>query len=159
MQIFPSSGIESFSVANCVFTNLSNLIVLFGEVATSSNFCTFRRINPPTGVPANAGYQVTAGKILTIRAVKLVNYPAETIGMPAFQYTDNDIGIDAASPGTNPKLLSGAGMLLGPLSFQASTGLSQNKEAAIFWTIPAAKYPGYGIAATNCPILAYGYEK
>lgn len=137
----------SLTVGGRVFTDLNNLITLSARV-TGATYSTLRKPN------GTSGYQVTAGKTLTIYAMKCVGISTTNAFKPGYGTTD--AGQNGAAPsgsvvfagdiGTNTGfVISGAGSVL---------------ELAVNMTVPANDFP-YIVSgsASDCYCLAYGYEQ
>lgn len=145
--------IPSLTVGGSVFTDLDNLIVLGGTNSTNA-FCTLRKPN------GTAGYQVTAGKTLTQRALHFTDL--DTAGNSAtcsLLYGDTDVGQNAAAAPTTPVYNFGTSAI-SIVNAIIAGGLDKNHEVSIFFQVPATKYPGatMGAASGIKAVLTYGYE-
>ncbi len=151
---------DTLKIGERVFSDLTNLVVLYGYSSTTANGSTLRKPG------ATAGYQVPVGKKFLIKAVRVFGQSAASTSGSAMiraLYSDNDIGIDAAKAGlTNPKY-PGNDAKLGGIGNQgqiASPGLSRWEQDFDF-EVPAQKYPGFGNENnTACveTVMIYGYE-
>lgn len=143
------SAIPTLTVGGRVFTDLTNLIVLKASISAAGRYSTFRRLN------GTAGYQVTAGKTLTIVALRGFNRGAavESVNL---QYGNTDSGVESAVDQTGVVYESGAAMY-NSLAFSATSGSSA--EAPSGFTVPATKYPGViGTTGSTVSVYAYCYE-
>lgn len=148
--------IDTITVGGRVFTNLTSLIILYGwaDGTGTSNRCTLRTAN------GSAGYQVTTGKTLTIRAVRFQTTGASnTAGVSPgnLAYADNDVGVATSTAFTNSV------NMIGNTSFiqwgRASLYYGSDGDgAAIDFQVPALKYPAYVASNQICAIICYGYE-
>ncbi len=142
--------IPILTVGGRVFTDLTNLIFLIGSVNTAGRGCTGRKAG------AASGYQVTAGKTLTIYAVKITcEDSAGAYGITLSQ-SDNDVGVNTATALTNAVVLC-------PLTTgfaiyaPASTGGQTTLEVSL--PVLAAKYlTGQASITRSGDFYTYGYE-
>lgn len=146
----------SLTVGGRVFTDLTNLIVLQCYVS-SNNGCTFRKTN------GSSGYQVTAGKTLTIWAYRLetANTASISDGIPF--YSDTDLGWSSPTAPTNPFYIAGgvAATIWTTTALAAqATSTPGMKEIATEFPIPATKFPAWNWSAQNGSLMvtAFGYE-
>lgn len=146
----------SLTVGGRVFTDLTNLIVLQCYVSLN-NGCTFRKTN------ASSGYQVTAGKTLTIWAYRLETANTASISNGIPYYADADIGFSSGTAPTSPVYIAGGAAS----TIWASTALAAQatstpgmKEVATEFPIPATKYAAWNWSAQNGSLMvtAFGYE-
>lgn len=141
--------IPSLTVGGRVFTDLSNLIVLYG-IAQSASHTTLRK---PGG---SAGYQVTSGKTLTIYAVECFTVTAAAGAAFQLIYADNDVGVGSATAFTNPVYF--AGDPNNAFFYNSATGASLQR--AIWYPVPATKYVGMASGSSNDQnCFFYGYEQ
>lgn len=149
MPLITPGAIPSLEIAGRTFTDLTNLIVLFAspKAGAGTRYGTFRRVG------TSAGYQVTAGKTLKIKAMR-IDCSAVSAGLyDLIKYCDNDIGLGAAADGTNPTSAVGT-----PITNVLATGNNQQFLCMDF-AIPATKYPSFDSqAALGGLILLFGYE-
>lgn len=145
-----SPAVPSLTVGGRVFTDLSNLITLYGYLGSNGK-TTFRK----TG--AVSGYQVTSGKTLTLAAIRCFNDTAYTAGA-GFQlfYSDNDTGVASVTVPTNP-VYYGNDAANGWI-YQAQSGVSL--EQILNFPIPSGKYVGGAGGASNSQSCwLFGYEQ
>lgn len=147
------AGVGTITVGGRVLST-SGLIVLHCRVG-STNRCTMRKGN------ATAGYQVTAGKTLTIEAVQY--QVTATSGNSGCQlaYGDNDVGFPSNTVPTNIVYLAGVTNLY--FTFNASIGPNNtnygNQEGIVQFDVPAGKYPAVtGDATAYCNVTVFGHE-
>lgn len=148
-QIIQPSTVPCLTVGGRVFTDLSNLIILTTYVTgTSTYISTLRRAN------GSAGYQITAGKTLTIYAAQMHIIVASSVNI-GLGYGDNDVGQLTTTVPTNPVYVAGAAGV-GIFSL-AAIGFF---EASTNFQIPATKYGFVNAQATAGAgtIRLYGYE-
>jgi len=148
-------AIPTLTVGGRVFTDLSNLIVLYGYASgTTTIYCSLRLAT------ASAGYQVTSGKTLRILALEAhsVYTTAAAANGVLPGYTDDDVGMNSSTVGTNRvSVTAGAGSLIFP---PVNSALAYS-QMPIDWRIPATKYPGFVVQSAtlvNIGIRAFGYE-
>lgn len=148
--------IPTLMVGGRVFTDLANLIILYGYVsgATTTN-CSLRKQG------GSAGYTVTAGKTYTILAVRAYgSYTATVAGSFGYLgYSDNDVGVNSSTAYTNAKNPGNNG-LLGQVG-NAALGSNGLWEWLCDFQVPATKIPsftGNGGAAINTNVVVFGYE-
>ncbi len=141
--------LPSLTIGGRVFTDLTNIIMLIGSSKTGALNCTGRKAG------ATSGYQVTAGKTLTISAIKMQSETTTAWGC-YFNYSDNDVGYSTSTALTN-------GVVLAPLSSSfaleapATVGGIGNFEVSI--AVIAAKYlTSIQIGTGTGDWIAYGYE-
>lgn len=147
--------IDTLTVGGRTFTDLANLIVLYGACGSNGGSGLFK----PNAASA---YQVTAGKTLQLWAMRVHQNEANTNGGDHslnFAYCDNAIAINASTSPTNPVYMYGAstdGLGYG----QQVTNPNFLYEVGFRFDIIATKY-GYvtsGVASPNFLITVFGYE-
>lgn len=150
--IFPPA-VPSLTIGGRVFTDVSSsLIVLYGNSVGGGALtnCGLRLGN------GTAAYQVTAGKTLQIRAVKIMTSVTAANSGCTFLYCDNDIGYRSNTAPTNPIYFGGSvSNFMGDGPFVAG----QFTESAINFNIPATKFAG--IITNGAGVYYYqfyGYE-
>lgn len=127
-------------------------IALFAEVTNAATTLISTFYKQGTA----AGYAVTAGTTLII--TRIVGYSTVTLGVMNFRYSDNDIGRDAAGPGTNPVYLDSDGDgTAGTLSMLTA---AQMYDFNVYFEIPAGKYFSVESLLANSALRlsAYGHE-
>ena len=145
-------NVPSLVVGGRLFTDLDNLMVLFGFVSTN-DYCTLRK----SGIAS--GYQAPVGKKFQCLAAKTITQDnnaasqALTVG-----YADNDVGLNTATVPTNR--IGPYGVTPDQYHGVLTTGLDEVKtETSIFFEILAQKYPFIftnGMARIEAQI--FGYE-
>ncbi len=146
--------IPNLTIGNYVFTNPNTLKILIApsEAAASSSRSTLRTAN------GTSGYQVTTGKTLYIRAVRLIS----TAGVfsPFLCYSDNDVGIAGATAFTNPVWFAALSPSSDPIWFSTQSGGGQVQEIAVNWPIPQGKYVSLdsNSAVTAGSVQVFGEE-
>lgn len=143
---------ESLSIGGRVFTDLTNLIVLRAQsVGTAGHYNTFRKLN------GTAGYQVTAGKTLTILAIKWNNLVASAGAGSTLLYGTNDVGLDSASAPTGATFQFGTSS--GTAVVEIDSNATSIHEADCNFQVPAADYPAmYSLGTGQQIVTIYGYE-
>ena len=128
-------------------------IALWGQVVNGAVFAatsTLRRSG------TQVGYAVTAGRTLVV--TRVLFHSNANNGNLNFRYTDDDLGLDAAGPGTNPVYLDtrGAGSW-GPLVAGVADVIY---DASVYFEIPAGKYIGvqYTVLTGWLRLFAFGHE-
>lgn len=106
-----------------------------------------------------AGYVVTTGTTLII--TRITGYATITLTPMNFRYSDNDIGRDAAGPGTNPVYLDSDGDgAAGTLTMLTASNVY---DFNVHFAIPAGKYFSVeNLLVTSTAALrltAYGFEE
>lgn len=154
--IFP--GGPSLQIGGRVFTDLANLIILQGWTATANHYASLVQINAAT--TKNTGYQVTAGKTLSICAEQVVaaSSSAATCQMQILFGTAAVIGSDASSAPTGASFPLGisAG---GGFSFIATATSTTPVPYSNVFPVPATDFPAIQtLSTTGCVMLVYGYE-
>jgi hypothetical protein len=152
MNIIQPSLQACISIGGRVFTDLDNLIMLYGWTAGSTTIRTSLRLANGT-----AGYQVPASRTLKIMAAKIVPCAATPTGQVVATpcYSDNDVGMESSTAFTNPIYLGGdVGMGL------ATAGASDNYPefgVVLDFDVPTGKYPGFQGGACVTSLIFYGY--
>lgn len=146
----PASPLPSISVGNRVFTDVTNLIILYGYCAGTNNHATFRTLN------GTAGYTPSGSKTYVAQAIKF-----SSGGTAALQfgigYASNDVGFASATAFTSGVYMGGAASTM----FNSVSGVGSNGEAPISFTVLNAKYPFLDCSLSNgtAGVFLYGYEK
>lgn len=150
-QLIQPSVRETLQIAGRNFVDLDNLIVLSVYCSNAANaYSTFRK-----GVTA-AGYQVTAGKTLTLWAAKIVNSIVVAGQTISLGYADTDAGLSNTVSPTNP-IWSGSTPSTSAIYV---TAVVEVKEVDFNFQIPATKYPViFAPAGTAVQMQVFGYEK
>lgn len=141
--------VPNLTVGGRTFTDLSNLIVLYAA-NQGSTYSTFRKRN------SAVGYSVTAGKTLTIYAVRLISFFPTAAGSAIFQ-SDTDVGFNSASAPTN--LVYFGGSAVSTVVYPpTAAGVS---EMAIDFQVASGKYVGTGVPGSSAGgvIEVFGYEQ
>lgn len=140
----------SLTIGGRTFTDLTNLKILCANISgASQKFTTFRR-------SATSGYQVTAGKTLTIYAWQAWNLGSTALSL-YLGYGDTDVGLTGGSIPTNGVYWNG------DQSASATTlaAIGNTTAGAIYFTVPAAKYAFLSNAVNSITgsCCIYGYEQ
>jgi hypothetical protein len=136
-------------VGGRVFTDLTNLIVLFGSLSGNSN-TTLRK-------PADsAGYTPSGSKTYVMWAL---SYKHSAANEAYYGYADNDVGINAA-PGLTNAMYPGNDGTLARFVYEAGTDITSNEMDLGKFVVPNTKYPFF---ATNGGVTiltgrVFGYE-
>jgi hypothetical protein len=153
MQPNPMAQIPLMMIGGMVFTDLSNLIVLYASFNGATNGHSVMRRQ--TGV---SGYQVPVGKTLYLSAIEIDISTVSAAGKCMYVgYGDNDIGMSQAADPTNAVYFGDGSTNQGHLSMQ-TVGRNQ---AMVDFQVPAQKYLFINNAATAAvgTIRAYGYVR
>ena len=157
-------AVPSFTAGNRILTNPgagtgATPIVLRGVVSASgtSKYTTLRKLG------TSAGYQVTAGKTLTIWACLVQIQVASASSGVIIGYGDNDVGVSGSAP-TNPldDIGSTAGGASGTAWLAALTPVAAAPvTSSKVWTTPAAKYPFISVGNVTATLEAqcFGTEQ
>lgn len=150
-QIGTLGTIDTLTVGGRVLTDLNGLITLNAVLSgTNVHYSTARLWN------GTSGYQVTAGKTLTIvGSIWSITEAATTNAGGVLLYADNDIGIDNATVPTNPVYgFSDTDLIVNfPATSVGIFGISVNFQ------VPSGKYPAILTQqAVTGHIQLYGYE-
>jgi hypothetical protein len=156
MNVVVASAIPTLTVGNRVFTDLTNLIILYGAAhGTTTTNCTFRKAN------ASSGYTPSGSKAFKVQALSsnLSFSAASTNGTAVLLYSDSDTNPDTSNVFTNPVYIGGnaSNAAIGNLISLSNSHF----EYAVDFTIPNLKYPGFSISSTSTvfqTIQLYGYE-
>jgi hypothetical protein len=154
MAVLIPSARSHLQIAGRVFTDLTNLIVVYGGVNTLLRFTGMR---VPNGTAAR---QTTSGKTFTIYAVDPVSGGGGNFIYYLLLYGDTDVGLDSSSAPTNAVYLaadSGNG-IVASLATSASGGSISKSGGNPHFSIPSQKYPTIKASVANAGIYAYGYE-
>lgn len=132
----------------------AGLIVLHCRVG-STNRCTMRKGN------GSAGYQVTAGKTLTIEAFQYHVTATSGNSGCTIAYGDNDVGFPSNTVPTNIVYVAGSVSGYYPLNASIGPGSTNYgmQEGVVQFDVPATKYPALiGDATAFCNATFYGHE-
>lgn len=148
----------SLTVAGRVFTDLTNLIILYcqaGISATTTN-CTFRKSG------GSAGYTPSGSKAFKAYALTIENYNSSTSVGAAAQLltTTADAGFDTATAFTGPVYLAANGGATFFGSNSVATGVPF--QYAIDFVVANTLYLSYtvpGSTSLGSHALVYGYEQ
>lgn len=144
-QIGTLGTIPTITVAGHVFTDLDNLIMITGTTGASPN--TLIGLSRVSASPT--AYQVTAGKTLTISAVRVNGYGA---GPASGSVTYGDNALNAVSASGTPQTNAVNDVTTGYLV----AGIGAVLEFVTDFDAPATKYmTGVGELVI---IKAFGYE-
>lgn len=147
------SAVPSITVGGRVFTDTSNLIVLYGFGGGSSPNFSARKQG------SSAGYQVPVGKVFKAQAV-VVMPDSGTRNTLLLGYSDNDVGVGTATAFTNGvgiaggALTSNSGSLISGFSGGLPIGVATDFQ------VPATKFLSGQVGTTglNATVIIYGYE-
>lgn len=145
-NIIQPSNIPSLTIGGRVFTDLANLIVLFGysnSAATSRS--SLRRVN------TSVGYTPSGTKAFQAVAVRIQTLVVATSGL-ALGYADTDIGLGVNTAHVSPQYLN----VLPPLN--GAVGIDFQMPCEIL--VPNGKYFASDSQGTVWVgnIIVYGYE-
>ncbi len=145
--------IETLTIGGYVFTDLSTLITLVAGGGGATNYVATMRV--PNGV---AGYAVTGGKTLTIKAT--LAYQAVVASTMRLFYSDNDAGMGTNNALTNEVAMGGGtGTVCYATAVNSVLGVPQTRNPN--FQVLAGKYPGVasgGGGTDSFQAFAYGYE-
>lgn len=147
-QVSIPPAIPCIQVAGRVFTDLTNLIVLYCSIGGVTNRYGSARNNN-----TSAGYAVPAAKTLTILAVKQIANQAA--GSATLMYADNDSGVSSTTAPTNPVYLAGAGLAF----LNDNAAVANQIETTLTFSVPTGKYITIDSATSNksATFVLYGY--
>lgn len=148
------AAMPALSIGGRVFTDLANLKILRTAITNVGGATNGSgRLN--TG---SAGYQVTAGKTLKVKAVRCFGQTFTAAGIFYICYSDNDVGLVSTTAFTNATYSGNNTSLAVSLSVNAG-GIWY--ETAYDFDIPAQKYPGAQLATGTYQAMVefYGYEE
>lgn len=152
MALIPTQA--TLTVGGRVFTDLANLIVLYGYADTVSR-ATLRKMGDQSG----AGYQVPVGKTLKVYAMKTVSSDTGGSSVQVAQ-VDADIGFASATALTNPiyfgtesSTLTSANVMINP----PGVGSTHEVSGHPLGSVAAGKYVGMDTAGTGSSLFVYGY--
>lgn len=154
-QIVGTLGaVETLTVGGRTFVNVSALITL--QAWCDSNTHAVMRKSGGT-----SGYAVTAGKVLTIEAMRVLNgSQTGNIAIAALAQVDTDIGMDSSSAFVNPvgmTTTSLSGPSFGVTVSSSIPGTSANDFGGLGFPVASTKFVGaYMQATSRC--WAWGYE-
>lgn len=155
-QIGTLGTIPTITVGGRLFTDISNLIILTERVLTAARFSTLRKPN------SSAGYQVTAGKTLTIEAQQSISSASSASQYEYFLlYGDTDVGQDSAAAPTTPIYVAGEAtntITAGHYEQAASETYVMPVNLITRFQVPAAKYAAFKATSAGTVLWAYGYE-
>ena len=134
-------NVDTITIAGTTYVDLVNLIFI-GGLVTAGNGASLRKGN------GTAGYQVTAGKTLTLTSVQCT---LTTAGTATLAYSDNDIGQNSATALTNPVYYFAQTVQFN----MTSTG---NTEQSIYFPVAATKYVTPVSTTMGGIFAAAGYE-
>jgi len=139
------------------FDAVTDLIPLYGFIATDGNVTHLRPAH------STSGYQVTAGKTLYIARIKV--YGTGFSGWWKFGYADNDVGFNTATARTNGVMALGLddtglnGILI--LESNLTTVSNPTTQDNFLWNLSIAqKFPFIRRvgASPNQTIVVWGFE-
>lgn len=131
---------------------LSGLIILHAQVNTAGRVSTLRKAN------ATSGYQVTSGKTLHIKAVKIMNVSTTALSVGHLGYGDTDVGFNSASPPTTPVWMAGESSVPMLGGTYAASDATANAHFVSF-DVPATKYAFIFLTGpSGNSAIMYGYE-
>lgn len=151
-------NIDTISIGGRVFTDLTNLIMLYTYIQNggAAQYGTFRKAGGTTGYTPSGGltFKFSAARISQL-ATTLNGTGSFTVG-----YSDNDMGFAGTSP-TNGKYIanSSAAYYFGVTTL-ASGNAGLIEEAVMDFVCPNTKFPFalYVPASLNASVQAFGYE-
>lgn len=145
--------IPSLQVGGRIFTDVKNLITLYGNVQGAGNGNSTMRLPG-----ASAGYTPSVGKAFRILAIRFT-VTTGGAGARIFPlYANNDVGL---ATGTAFTTGIGPGGSANEAALSCTTGQNAAIEMALDFLVPNGKFPGISNAAGStagyCQI--YGYEE
>lgn len=130
------------------FVDMDNLITI-GAGMGGNGFSTLRLPN------GTAGYPVTTGKTLKLRAMS-IREPNASNKIVQIGYGNTDVGFNSVSAPTTPVYCFGDSYASGGVS-QLVVTTANIKSAPIRFDVLATKYP-FAESTGGCAVSAYGYE-
>lgn len=146
-------NIPTLEVAGRVFTDLDNLIILYGST-TNTNGASLRRANGTSGYTPSGS---NSFKILALRQTATLG-STPTNGYGSLGYSDNDVAVNTATAATNPVYVAGA---LNNFPFSnPQTQAQVPSEHPLDFTVPNGKFVfadgGGGVGSVSWQV--FGYE-
>lgn len=149
-------NIPTLTVAGRLFTDLTSIIMLATHTTTGgSRNGTFRKMGSGSG----AGYQVTAGKTMTVYAANFTINQTAATEVPAIAQSDNDVGIDSATALTNAVYFGSESSSRFTLAVTPAAAVGSTVSIPLFGKVAAAKYCTVNSGNTaDLVCYAYSYE-
>lgn len=148
-----SAVVPSITVGGRVFTDLTNLKILYTEAGNNNGAVTYAPFVNPDGT----NYQVTTGKTFTIYAIRFFNFVVGAATSLRLGYGTTAAAFSTSAPTGATNLLLAANFF--PFFNQANTWF----EMALNLAVPATKFPylvGPNSATTTDGVYQiFGYEK
>lgn len=152
--ITPGTTVPTLTACGRVFTDLTNLIILYGSVVTAGHWTTLRKAG------ATSGYTPSGSKAFkTVCVTGACDTNSANCGM-RLVYGDTDVGLDGASAPTNPKYIAGDSTFevsFAPIGSTTSPQLTPI-NSYIDFVLPNTKFLAVGQTAAQRSIV-YGYEQ
>ena len=143
--------IPTITVGSRVFTDLTNLIILYGYAGTNTA-CTPRKWD------GSSGYTPSGATKYVCHAVKCTSFSV-TPARSQFGSASSDVGMDSGSLPSSPVYVAGSSAVQELASgVSGSTGASPY-ETALYFEVPNTKYAFCnGTSGIDRSYLLYGYE-
>lgn len=139
--------VETLTVSERVFTDLTNLKILYGSFTGATGNCTLREKG------GTSGYTPSGSNSFRVLGIKIY---MGTAGNLFIQQSDNDVGVNTGT-GATGSVYPGGNISLGYISY----GLGGNsfRELSFDFTVANTKYLTInGDGTSGCYVLVYGYE-
>ena len=118
---------------------IAGLSLNLGRLKFLRGFNNGTKYSVPREGVATAGYEVPAGKIFRVYAIKIIHSGNAAATNMAPGYGDNDVGLDDAGGPANPvEMADSSAIIRATLS---NGGLEGINEFPLFFDIPAGKFP------------------
>ncbi len=153
-MIIPGSQIDTITVAGRVFTNLTNLIILYARMSSGAaeNYSTMRT------AAGSSGYTPSGSKAFKMSAIKTMNYaPTTTAMLLGIVQSNNDVGMSSATVPTGQVFPTGGA---GNLAIQCSGTSGVTIEETADFQIANTKFLSLIAPAQvdDALVKVYGYE-
>lgn len=110
-------------------------VILYGTLTGSNKYATFRKQD------SSSGFQVPAGKTLTIVAIRIWCETASVVFGTQVLYGDNDVGINTATQPTTPVYIGGGSSTNTAFIPAGQTPNNSFAETSLNFSVPQNKYP------------------
>lgn len=152
-QIGSLGTVDQVTIGPRTFTDLTNLIPVYGFTEGTNTNSTFRKANTASSYAPSAVTYV-------IKAVQIMNMDGSQNTFISLGYCDNDLGQDSATAPTNPVYWftnSTTVCNIGPTTTNTPSLVNQ---IPINFTVPAGKFPFYkGAGGAQVErVILFGYE-
>lgn len=152
-------AVDTITIGNVIFTDVSNLIMVSGYVTDGTNkWTSFRK---PAG---SSGYTPSGSKTFHVRAVRI--FSLGTVGNGTgfiLGYNNIDLGLSGTTSPSSPIYIGGdsTATLANVVVFGSSVVTGTTIEAVVDFVIPNTKYifASNAGSASSALIQIFGYEE